>query len=320
MNRRKLLKRSLATCALVLSRLKATPALSILAKPDKPKFKTDLSGRRVGINANQEQLIELACANGFGAVEPLLGSIKTAGRAELDSLNAKRIKANLAWSAADLPVEFRRDETTFRKDLRLLGPVAKSLQTLGVTRIGTWIMPCHDFLTYRANFRLHATRLKEIALVLEQYELRLGLEYVGTKSLRNQKRFPFLHTMQETKELIAVVGQSNVGFVLDSWHWTMAGEKAEDILSLTNEQVVACDLNDAPKGIELDSQIDHQRELPMATGVLDTQSFLQALVDIKYDGPIRAEPFSSSLNELDDAPAARATANAMQKATATVGV
>ncbi len=282
-------------------------------------FKLDLCGAKVGIDASQEQLIDLAQKYGFGAVEPLVWDLKSCDQAKFDVLNEKLKAANLVWGAADLPVEFRTTDEKFQEDLKHLPVIAKALQTAGVTRIGTGIMPCSDSLTYRANFREHSTRLKEIAQVLEQHGLRLGLEYLGTKSLWTSMRFPFIHTMAETKELIAVIGQNNVGFVLDSWHWTMAGENADSIRSLKNEEVIAVDLSDAPAGLELGQQDDNVRELPMATGVIDIKSFLQSLIDIKYDGPVRAEPYCEAVNKLDNDAAAMATAEALKKAIATVG-
>jgi sugar phosphate isomerase/epimerase len=109
-----------------------------------------------------------------------------------------------------------------------------------------------------------------------------------------------------------------VGFVLDSWHWYNARETAEDLLTLTNHDVIACDLNDAPAGVPIDEQQDGRRELPAATGVIDLKAFLGALVRIGYDGPIRAEPFNQELNALEDEAALKATAAAMKKAFALV--
>ena len=283
-----------------------------------PKFSMDLCGGKVGIKADQEELIELAQKYGFGSVEPLAWQLKALPAEKLKELNQKLADANLVWGAASLPVDFRTTEEKFQDDLKKLPAAAKVLQDSGVTRVGTWIRPAHKSLTYRENFRLHAKRLKETANILEKHGLRLGLEYVGTKLLWTSEPFPFIHTMKETKELIAVIGQNNVGFVLDSWHWTMANETAADIKTLTNKDVVVCDLNDAPAEVKKEDQVDNQRELPMATGVIDTKGFLQALVDIQFDGPIRAEPFNKPLNELDNDAAAAKTAEAMKKAFATV--
>jgi sugar phosphate isomerase/epimerase len=59
--------------------------------------------------------------------------------------------------------------------------------------------------------------------------------------------------------------------------------------------------------------------LPAATGVIDTATFLRALVTIGYDGPVRAEPFNRQLNDLGNEQAVAATATAMRRALATIG-
>ena len=81
---------------------------------------------------------------------------------------------------------------------------------------------------------------------------------------------------------------------------------------------MACDLNDAPAGIPVDQQLDSQRELPAATGVIDLKAFLGSLVAIGYDGPVRAEPFNKTLNQMDNDDAIAATSAALRKAFALV--
>jgi sugar phosphate isomerase/epimerase len=174
-------------------------------------------------------------------------------------------------------------------------------------------------LPYLANSRQHARRLREVATVLGDQGLRLGLEYVGPKTSWTASRYPFVHTLAETRELIAEINRPNVGLVLDSWHWYTAGETAEDLRGLTNTDVVACDLNDAPRSVPIDLQRDSVRELPCATGVIDLRAFLTALKAIGYDGPVRAEPFNATLRTLPAEEAVAATARAMKKAFALIG-
>lgn len=320
MNRRALLKYSLATGAtLAFGGANSNVAMGASPAQEKRKFRLDLCGGRVGIKTNQSGLIDLAQKNGFESVEPLEWELGKLDAAKLEIINDQRKAAKLEWSAGGLSVDFRRSEEKFKKEMEGFPALCKSLQAAGVTRLGTWIMPAHDSMTYMKNFKQHASRIKEIAKVLQQHQLRIGLEYVGTKTLWTSKRFPFVHTLRETLELIEAIGEDNVGLTLDSWHWTMAGESAEDISKLSNEQIVACDLNDAPAGIDVDDQLDNQRELPMATGVIDTKAFLEALVKIGYDGPIRAEPFNKKLNEMDNEAAATATGDALKKAMELVG-
>jgi sugar phosphate isomerase/epimerase len=237
---------------------------------------------------------------------------------DLQALLERLQACGLVWGAAGLPVNFRGEEDAFAKDLKLLAGHARGLQRAGATRVSTWLSPSHDRLTYLANFRLHAKRLRAVASVLDAHGLRLGLEYVGPWRSWTAKRFAFVHTLQEAQELIAEIGCNNVGLVLDSWHWYTAGETVEDLLKLQAGDIVACDLNDAPAGIELKDQIDSQRELPTASGVIDLKGFLSALIQIGYDGPVRAEPFNRALNEMDNEAAAEATAKAMRAAFALV--
>src|SRR5260221_8271268 len=172
--------------------------------------------------------------------------------------------------------------------------------------MSTWLMPCDDKLTYRQNFQQHVSRLKEVAQILKDHNIRFGLEYVGPKTLWASRRYTFIHSMAVMEELIAEINTGNVGMQLDSWHWWNAGETADDILSLKSTDVITVDLNDAPEGIPKEQQVDNHRELPCASGVIELASFLNALNQIGYDGPIRAETFNEVVNKMtkDDACAA----------------
>jgi len=137
---------------------------------------------------------------------------------------------------------------------------------------------------------------------------------VGPKTSWASQRYPFVHSMAEMKDLISEIGADNVGFLLDSWHWWHAGDTAADITSLRARDVVAVDLNDAPAGIPKDKQVDNRRELPCATGVIDVSAFLNALNQIGYDGPVRAEPFNQAVSRMSKDEACAAAAGSLKKA------
>lgn len=285
----------------------------------KRRFTMDLTCDAIGVNANLREAIRLAQTHGFESVAPDAGYLARLDTAGLNDLLAELKAASLVWGAAGLPVDFRTDDAAFRKGLAELPDQAKALQKAGVTRMGTWLRPSHAELTYLANFRQHADRLREIATILDDHGLRFGLEYVAPKTSWTAARNPFVHTLAETRELIAAIERPNVGIVLDSWHWYNAGETADDLLKLSNQDIVACDLNDAPAGLELNQQQDLSRALPTATGVIDLKAFLNTLVDIEYDGPVRAEPFDATLRKLPAEQAVERTAQAMKAAFALIG-
>ncbi|RQP19719.1 MAG: sugar phosphate isomerase/epimerase, partial [Parapedobacter sp.] len=255
---------------------------------------------------------------GFESVSVIIGDLMEKSDHERDALLEDMKKMKLSWGVSFLNVEYRKDKETYRKGLEQLPAMAKVLHKMGADRMMTYIMSNHDQLNYLQNFRQTATRLREIAGILADQDIRLGLEYVGPKSIWSANKFPFIHTMAETKELIAAIGQPNVGFHLDTAHWFTSGEHINDLKTLENSDIVGCDLNDAIKGITWENQPGYQRELPLATGVIDTKSFLEALVSIGYDGPVQAEPFNEVLNNMNDEQAISTTAEAMKKAFALV--
>jgi sugar phosphate isomerase/epimerase len=278
----------------------------------------DLRCGSIGVRADQREAIDLAHRHGFESVEPNAGYLGKLSDEELQALLADLKRKGLVWGAAGLPLNFRADEERFTSGLKGLRNAARALQRAGVTRVGTWLTPSHATLTYLENFKQHARRLREAARILGDHGQRLGLEYVGPKTSWSSRLYPFIHTLKETRELIAAIGRDNVGVVPDSWHWYTAHETKGDLLVLRNRDVVAVDLNDAPAGIPVDEQIDSKRELPAATGVIDLKSFLEALLEIGYDGPVRAEPFNAALRRLPKEEAVAATARAMKKAFALI--
>jgi sugar phosphate isomerase/epimerase len=278
-----------------------------------------LSCGALGVKASQTEAIDYAARYGFDVVDAdgrYLGDLAQADLTRLlDSMKAK----NIGWAMAGFPTEFRKDDAAFSESIKTLPAYAAGVERAGVKRVTTWISPNSADLTYMQNLRTHARRLREAAGILNDHGIRFGMEYVGPKTSWSTKRFPFVHSMAEMKELMAEIDRPNVGFVLDSWHWYTAGETKKDLLTLRGDQVVSVDLNDAPAGIPVDQQMDGKRELPAATGVIDAASFLGALQAIGYDGPVRAEPFNDAVRKMAPAEALTATKAAIDKAFAQVG-
>ena len=278
------------------------------------KFYAILSLGRLGLHASFPESVELATKHGFEGLDPDADYLASLNEDALHRLLDDLQKRNLRFGAAGLPVEFRKDSETFNSDLKKLPATAAVIQRAGIWRVNTWIMPCSDELTYLQNFREHAERLRLCAQILGDHGQKLGLEYVSPRTLWRSQKHPFIHTMSEMKELLVAIGTDNLGIQLDSWHWFNAHETQQDILTLRGQDVVTVDLNDAPTGLTLDQYRDNSRELPAATGVIPVKQFLDALLQIGYNGPIQAEPFNAALRALPVDQACVQASNAMQKA------
>ncbi len=310
-NRRNFLKKTALASSIAFMPFSGLNSMPL--KKDR-KFKMGLNPGAIGVKLDQNQLLEKASEYGFESIVAYSSTLADWSDGQIDEFVGKMKVKNISWGASGLPMNFRKDKATQRKGLTELPKHAEALQKAGVTRMSTWIMPTNADLTYIENFKQHAKRLGDVAKILGVYNIKLGLEYVGPKTLMARDKYPFVHTMAECKELIAATGEPNVGVQLDSFHWYCAGETKADLLSLSNEDIITVDLNDARSGFTADAQIDGKRELPMATGMVDMQAFMDALVEIGYDGPTRAEPFNQPLRDMEDEAALKATADAMKKA------
>ncbi len=254
---------------------------------------TSLNTGALGIKATLEQGITLAAKHGFAGYHFDIQEAHQLGMAKVKDLSQAN---NIRLSAWGFPTEFRQDETRYRNDLLALPALAKTASDLGVFRTATWMMPCSDERTYRENFAFNYKRLKPAAEILLHYGIRLGLEYVGPKTLWTTKRYPFIHTMKEMLELCDALGP-NVGLLIDSFHWFTSHETTDDIKNLSASQIVDAHINNAPN-LPPDKQQDLQRTLPDETKTIDLNSYLKALKSIGYDGPIMVEPFSKKLKTM----------------------
>jgi sugar phosphate isomerase/epimerase len=277
-----------------------------------------LSCSAIGVKGSQLEAIDYAARFGFDSVDAdgrYLGGLHPADLARL--LEHMR-QHKVSWAIAGLPVEFRKDDQSFADSIKTFPAFAAGLRRAGVVNVTTWITPTSSDRIYPDNLRAHVRRLSECASILHDSGLRLGLEYVGPKTSWSAQRYPFVHTMAEMKNLIAEIARPNVGLVLDSWHWYTSGESKKDLLTLRGDQVVSVDLNDAPAGIPVDQQVDNRRELPASTGVIDVASFLGALKEIGYTGPVRVEPFNEAIRRLPPDQAIAAAKAALDQAFARI--
>jgi sugar phosphate isomerase/epimerase len=277
------------------------------------KFFKNLAPGHIGVAANQRQALDYAVQYGFQAISPNEGEFADASAAEIADWLALMKDKGIRYGAAGLPVEFRRDEEQFRGDLAGLPQRAKVMQQLGVTRVATWLLPGHNELTYLEHFKLLERRFRETANVLKDHGLRLGLEFVGPRTTRATFRYPFASAQRDMMELVRAIGTGNVGLLLDSWHWYTSHGTVEELMQLSNQDVVHVHVNDAPLDIPVDQQKDLQRKLPVTTGVINMRSFINALVRIGYDGPVEVEPFDQEVRSMEPDTAVRVTAESLHR-------
>lgn len=259
---------------------------------------SNLSLGALGLSADFPATVDLAATHGFGGVDPDFGYLGDLGSAQqIQEVAADVHGRSLRWGIGGLPVDLNASGADFAVQLAALPQTLEVHTAAGVTAVGTWIKPMDDELPYRRNWVRLVGRLALVAEILADAGLRLGLEYIGPKTFWSTGRYPFVHSLGEARELIADSGATNVGLILDTYHWYTAGENADDLRVLSAADVVSVDINDARDDLERDSQQDLDRRLPSTTGVIDLDGFMTVLREIGYDGPVKVEPFMESLAE-----------------------
>jgi sugar phosphate isomerase/epimerase len=261
-------------------------------------FKT-ISPGAIGCKpATLDDAISLARAGGFDGLEINVGQVADLiDQTGSDAVKRTFAQARIRPAAFGLPVDWRTTKENWRRDLEKLPRLAKAAASIGVQRCATWVMPCSNERTLEQNIPFHIERFTPIAAALAKEGIHLGLEFIGPRTLRETQKHPFIHTMPAMLDLGRQIGP-NVGLLLDAYHWYTSHATLADLRALKAEQVVYVHINDAPRGVEIDQQLDQVRDLPGATGVIDIAGFLQALKSIGYDGPVTPEPFKKDLAEL----------------------
>ena len=262
-------------------------------------LKASLSPGAIGLKCTANELLDYAIKFKFSAISPPLRELIQFKESDKKANLEKMKKNEIVFDSGGLPIDFRTTESKFKEGFDFLVENINSIVSLNVSSLVTWIMPTHKTLTYMRNFEQHRTRLNKVATVLEDSGLKLGLEYVGPKTLMARDKYPFLHSINGLKELIKSIEKKNVGYLLDSYHTYCAEDKNEDLDFLKAEDIISVQLNDGVLGRTTATQMDLERELPGDTGIIDLENFLNLIRNKGYNGAVSVEPFNKELNKME---------------------
>ena len=268
----------------------------------------------LGINVPFNEAVQLAVRYGYGGLDVSIAELQQIAASQgVDAIGEQMAGNGLKFGIWTFPFPYRDDEDSWRQGLAELPARAELARSLGANRTSTYIAPADDNRNWEENYEFHLARLQPVARILADHGIRFGLEWVGPKTLRDEKKYDFIHTMEGARQLGADLGTGEVGLLVDIFHLYTSHTNVSEVRNLSNAQVVNVHVNDAVAGRTADEQIDFERMLPAETGLTDIAGFLQALDAIGYDGPVTVEPFNQRIRDLPPADAAREAAESLQK-------
>lgn len=276
----------------------------------------------IGIhNVSLKDSIKLAKDTGFEGVS--FDIFEAKAYADTHGLEAlKDLFGDIIPGVWNPGVDWQNDATRHAQ-IEALKPVLDLAQELKATNVTTGIMPANNDRPYDEQYEYLQTRLRPLAEALNEGNVRIGIEFITPKTLRDQFEHQFIYKMTDMLAFAKDIGTGNVGVLFDLWHHYCAHGTVADMDVLTAEDVQLVHTNDAPVGLEIDEQQDLSRMLPMTTGVIPAVEMMQKLAAIGCDCGVAAEPFNKDLNDLaakDPAAAARMAFEANEKLFAAAGL
>lgn len=249
----------------------------------------NLNPEVLGVSGRESEIIELALSHGFKGLDLNLVEFAEQVRAQGFAKASRLIQsARLKLGSFSLPVRWQDDSPEFQADLQQLGALAELARQIGCRRATTVIEPGSQRV-YHENFEFHRRRLAELANLLAEYEIRLGVGFLAPVACRADCDYQFVQTVEEALLLLANVGSSNVGLALDTWHWHLGGGTIEQLRSLTGDKIVAVALADAEPGLTAADAELASRRLPGEGGAVDNAAVLAALAEMRFVGPVTVE-------------------------------
>ena len=233
----------------------------------------------------------LAARVGFKGVDVPLGAAMKQG---YDSNRKLLHELNIRPAVTDFPVEFRKDDAAFRATLPVLEEAAPFAAGIGCPRMMTYIMPSSTIPKDELR-RIYKKRFTESANIMARSHVRLALEFLGPLQLRRMYPHEFIWRMPEMLEFAKECG-SNVGLLLDAWHWHHAGATPADIIAAGKDRIVHVHFDDAPD-LPPEQIKDNERLMP-GEGVINLTGFLKALQQIGYTDALSVEVFGRGLKEM----------------------
>jgi 2-keto-myo-inositol isomerase len=153
--------------------------------------------------------------------------------------------------------------------------------------------------------------LDELGRISERYNVALAFEFLGQPDCSVQ-------TLAQAAEIVGQLKRSNVGLVIDSFHFYAGGSRIESIDALDAEELFIFHINDA-EDLPCEQLEDRHRLLP-GLGILPLKEIVSALRRIGYDRVTSVEIFRPEYWERDPQELAREARAAVSQVLSAAGI
>jgi sugar phosphate isomerase/epimerase len=208
-------------------------------------------------------------------------------------------------------------EADFGPALEAVPERARRAAALGATRTVT-VLFNRATEPKETLWPLAVERVRRLDQALDGTGVRLGVEFLGVRTLHPERPYAFVQSMAEANRLLDDAGARQVGLTLDSYHWYAGGDTTETIRQTPGERIVLLHVNDARPGPR-EALLDADRLVP-GEGVIPLAGWLQAIDATGFDGFVGLEVLGPRLAEASADEHARIGIEAIAKVAEQAGV
>jgi sugar phosphate isomerase/epimerase len=249
-----------------------------------------------GAALSLEERAALAQRHGYQGLDFSLGDVQTAGGPAAVRRLLSRYTLAPSTVGGVLGAGVGAPEEEWRTALAQVPQKARQVAEVGGTRSGTGI-PHRADVPKETLWPRVVERIGQLDRALDGTGVRVGMEFLGVKTLRLERPHVFVQSMGEANQILEEAGAKHVGITLDSYHWYAAGDTLDTIKQTPAGRIVLLHVNDA-KDLPREQLLDQDRVLP-GEGVIPLADWLRAIDATGFDGFIALEVLGPRLAGLD---------------------
>jgi len=254
----------------------------------------NFSPKSLGINGRQSELIELTLTYGFSSMDIDMHEMLRRSQRTTAEDAAKFLRASMGEGVGrleqiggfPLEIDMDADDEAFTSQVGALHPLADLAADLEAKRAYVMLPASTDRLPYHEYFETQRNRLAQIADVLAAKEIRLGVGFNAAKELREPKQFDFIRNVEGLIAIVKAVANPNVGFVVDSFDWTLGDGGLDQLSELAGSEIIAVRLGSLAEDVDPSKATRSDCVLPAPEGGMNHVNLVKRLIESGFDGPL----------------------------------
>jgi sugar phosphate isomerase/epimerase len=259
----------------------------------------NLNAKALGISGRQSDLIELAMTYGFQGLDIDAGDLqRRSSRTDFERASRFLLSSGMKVAGFEIPCDLDAEDKEFDQAIK---EVEKIVEVAGKVKARAGILPIPS-ATNRAPFHQYfesaKAKLDRLAIIFEKHQVLLGLSMSTFGEDRLDKQYPFIQDVSGALALVGACQSKSVGFLVDTYHWTVGRGPWEQLASLGGNRIAGLNIADVATIPDPKDSSDSLKLLAGSAGTIDNARFVKTLQSVGYDGPITSSPSSLNLGAI----------------------